>query len=150
MKEYKVTLGGQERRLAYNSFDAIALFKRFGRPITDLLWKGVLGFGKNGKVGAGFDPEAQIAVLTAGLIRGGSRVTEELVTQWYDTHLQAHKPSGDLLWPAVKAFFYSGAATGVCMDLDEVAEEVGKEAPPAGATAAPPTGPASVKAADGI
>jgi hypothetical protein len=151
MKEYTVVLGGTERKLRFNSFDGVALYKRFKRPLQELLWQGVLGYGRDGQIGAGFDPEVQIAVLTAGLVRGGTRCNEDMVTQWFDTHLQAGKASGDLLWPAVKAFFYSGAATGVQVDLEELAEQVGKTTSPVATDSAPATEPAgAVRAADGL
>ena len=135
MKDFSIEIGGAVRVLRFTSKDGIALHKRFGRSLNDLAWHGLLGY-VDGVQTADFDPEVQIAILTAGIVRGGARVDEDLVTQWFDEHLAAGKLSGDLLWPALKAMLYSGIVGGKKRDLDEEVKEVLGKVPAAPATPA--------------
>lgn len=122
MKVYEVEIGGKVRPLRYTSKAGVALFKRFGRPLTRLFLEDCLGL--RDKVWTGdVNPEAQIAVLATGL-----RVDEDKVCDWLDGLLKAGKPIADLLGPAIKAAFYSGIVNGKSLDLDEVTKDAEDEA----------------------
>lgn len=100
----------------------MALFKRFGRPLTRLFLEDCLGL-KDGAWTGDVNPEVQVAVLAVGL-----KVDEEKVYTWLDGLLQAGKPLGDVILPAIKAAFYSGIVNGRSLDLDEVAKSEEDEA----------------------
>lgn len=132
MKEFVVDLGGKERRLRYTSRDAIALYKRFGRPVPALLLEDVWGLreapeGPDGQKAHVFtahvNPEAQAAVLCLGLRQSEPRITEEMLLSWLDAFIEDGGNTHDLVTVAVKAFFYSGAANGKRTDLEEAAKK---------------------------
>lgn len=122
MKVYEVEIGGKVRPLRYTSKDGVALFKRFGRPLTRLFLEDCLGL-KAGEWTSDVNPEVQIAVLAVGL-----KVDEEKVYTWLDGLLQSGKPIGDVMAPAIKAAFYSGVVNGRSLDLDEVTKSEEDEA----------------------
>lgn len=112
------------RPLRYTSADGVALFKRFGRPLHALFMEDVAGY-RDGKATAQFNPEAQVAVLAAGL-----KMPEERVSELLDKHLAMGGEAGDLLVPCIKAAFYSGILTGKSVDLDAKKEDSADEDEP--------------------
>lgn len=153
MKTYSVTLGGRDRLVDFNSFDAMELHKRFGTPIIELIKRDVLGLNEEGKLRAGFSREAQIAFLAVCLRRGGWRtVNEAQVGELIDKELKG--ASGvtvyHLMDAASKAAFYSGAVTGVSQDLDEAEATAREESGAIGAEAGKALEPAAVVPSEAI
>lgn len=142
MREFTVELGGQQRKLRYTTTDAIALKKRFGKPAGRLCTQDVLGRGPDGKRNGDIDPEAQVALVALGLSHEGTRFSDDQVAEWFDEHMLAGKPIGEILQEAVNAAFYAGICTGSSVDLKKLVEEAEAEAAKAkGAKATPPAGP---------
>lgn len=141
-KVHTVTLGGNTFPLAYTVKDAIALKRRFGKPLTILLRQDVMGMQERPKLQAECGPdevlqpgetiweakglhdvEIQVAFLHVGIVAGGAKkVTEAQVLEWVDAHMKAEQNMGPLVGPVWKAVLVSGI-TGTSVDVDEVLEE---------------------------
>jgi hypothetical protein len=143
LKTYEVTFltpdAGPRKRTVWIGMQAArALFLRFGRkPLRELFLADVLGADDEGRLRRRWDPDVQIAAITTALAAADSRqaVPEDTVALWLDQHVAAGGDVLDVVFPVVKAAFYSGAVTGTSQDLDAAeAGEVGKGA--AGAPAA--------------
>ena len=137
MKTFFVTVGGRERQLRYTSEDALALKRRFGKSILQLIRDDVMAIGTVGDVTGvtgDFDREVQVAFLHAGLARGGYQITEAKLNALVDKHCGPKDGDvgggkiGDFVMPAVRAAFYSGVVTGYSKDLEAVEEEPSEEA----------------------
>lgn len=145
MKTFTVVLGGAERRLRYTSPDAIALHKRFGRPLAQLIREDVLGVDADGNAARAFNPEAHVALLHLGLAHDIRRLDEAQVLAWLDELLAEGGDLETVVAEAAKAAYYSGIVYGRRVDIDEEnardkAAKAGKD-PAAAMTAetAPPT-----------
>lgn len=145
---HTVVLGGTTYPLAYTPRDAIALKRRFGKPLVNLLRQDVMGMGERPKTQEDCKPgevvkpgdtmwearglhdvEVQIAFLHAGITSGGARkITEDQVTDWVAQHMKTEQNMGPLVGPVWKAVLLSGI-TGTSVDIDaalEGAEPEGK------------------------
>jgi hypothetical protein len=145
-KVFTIPLGGKEWPLAYGPREAIALKRRFGKPLADLLRQDVMGMQERPKTQADckkpdevvtpgetvweargtHDLEVQIAFLHAGIVCGGGKngtkqVTEENVLDWVAEHMKSAHDMGPIVAPVWKAVMYSGV-TGASVDMDAVIE----------------------------
>lgn len=141
-KVHTVTLGGKSFPLGYTPRDAIALKRRFNKPLTLLLRQDVMGMEERPKTQADcksgqvlkpgdtvweakglHDIEVQIAFLHAGIVSGGARkVTEDQVIDWVDQHMKTEQNMGPLVGPIWKAVLLSGI-TGTTVDVETIAED---------------------------
>lgn len=146
MKEFFVTLGGEERKVRFTSADGKALKRRFGKPLRELFFKDVLGCDDAGRMQGTYDLEALHAAITLGINAANRRkVSEDQVSGWCDEHMSPEAGGNlvEIAIPVVEAAFYSGIVVGRSVDLrfESGAEGEGKEQPPA-------PGPETVKAAE--
>lgn len=136
-KVHYVTLGGTEYPLAYTARDAIALKRRFGKPLRYLLLQDVMGMLERPKTQADcgtdeivkpgdtvwevqgtHDLEVQIAFLHAGIVSGGARkVTEDQVIDWITEHMKTAGEMGPVVLPVWRAVALSGII-GTSRDVD--------------------------------
>lgn len=146
-RTYTVSLGGREFPLAYTARDAIALKRRFSKPLANLLRQDVMGLVERPKTQADCKPdelltagetvweakgthdlEVQIAFLHAGIVGGGAKaVTEDQVIDWVTAHMKTESNMGPLVGPVWKAVMVSGV-TGSSVDMDAEGDgEAGKD-----------------------
>lgn len=141
-KVHTVTLGGKSFPLGYTPRDAIALKRRFNKPLTLLLRQDVMGMEERPKTQADcktdevlqpgatvweakglHDIEVQIAFLHAGMVSGGARkITEDEVINLVGQHMKDEQNMGPLVGPIWKAVLLSGI-TGTTVDVDAIGEE---------------------------
>jgi hypothetical protein len=120
MKTYHVTIRGQERLLRFTSADAVALKRKHGKTVLRLIREDVLAQDLDGNLTGDTDIEVQASLVATCLQRGGMKVTELEVLQFFDELFLSENPDariGDLVMPAVAAAFYSGAVTGRSKDI---------------------------------
>lgn len=142
-KEFKVHLGGKDRRLRFTHDDAEELERDFredvkAKGLAGLLIEDALGF-VQGKDADGktitiysnrFSPRLRRELLFLTLRHDSPKLTPALLSDWIQAHLDQGGAFMDLVAGPVKCAFYSGAITGSRQDLDvemeKAAEELGK------------------------
>ena len=145
MKEYFVNLGGQDRRLRYTPKDGVDLYRKFGKPLRALFEFDVLGgFASDGAGLANYNPDAQVAVLLAGLSHDEKRLTEEKLCGWIEEHYASGGTMWDLAHVASKAAYFSGIVLGRSVNIEDDIKTAGKGQP----ETTPPTTPATVPASE--
>lgn len=122
MKVFEVELGGKRRRIRFTPMDGAKLWRRFNKPLFNLLMHDCMAVGSNGKSTGEFNPDAQLALLSLGLA-----TDEETVSQWIYEAQCGHSDVtiADFVMPAIKAAFYSGIL-GKSIDLDAEEDKSGK------------------------
>lgn len=138
MKQFHVTLGGQERRLRFTSSDAKTVRRRLNTTFVPAV-RAAIAMDADGKAHPeqGLDFEALVVLLALGLGHDDVAVTEEKAGELLDAFIA----EGGNAWKVGEviglAAFYAGLMTGSSVDIDARVEELGKETPPTAET--PPT-----------
>jgi hypothetical protein len=138
VKEFRVVLGGKSRVLRYTSNDGRELFRRFKKPLGDLIFHEIMGLDADFKNASTGNPEVQFITLLLGLQHDLPKLDEATLAKWIDAVLQEGESIAAVYGEAGKAALYSGVITGRQLDFEEEvkrllkkqADELAGETPP--------------------